>query len=224
MGSHTGAFYRELPILDAARRCGLVLNNRTLEWEEVEASCPFCGDHGPGKCCGYALVGLNAANGVTYMRCRQRVENKSCPGPGTLTRHELEKSVYNEMVKKMREFQTLRGGKAEGYNPKLTAARAKLAKIESEIEKLIDTLTGANPLLLQYANSRIEELDAERQKQLKLVADLTANSVSTSQLDSISGYLKNWDEVSFDDKRRVVDTLISRIEATSTERIIHWKI
>lgn len=49
MGSHTGAFYRELPILDAARRCGLVLNNRTLEWEEVEASCPFCGDHGPGK-------------------------------------------------------------------------------------------------------------------------------------------------------------------------------
>ena len=27
----------------------LVLNDRTLEWEEVEASCPFCGDHGPGK-------------------------------------------------------------------------------------------------------------------------------------------------------------------------------
>ena len=132
--------------------------------------------------------------------------------------------MYDEMVKKMREFQTLRGGKAESYNPKLTAARAKLAKIESEIEKLIDTLTGANPLLLQYANNRIEELDAERQKQLKLVADLTANSVSTSQLDSISGYLKNWDEVSFDDKRRVLDTLISKIEATSTGRIIHWKI
>lgn len=169
-------------------------------------------------------MGLNAANGVTYMRCRQRVENKSCPGPGTLTRHELEKSVYDEMVKKMREFQTLRGGKVEGYNPKLTAARAKLAKIEGEIEKLIDTLTGANPLLLQYANSRIEELDTERQKQLKLVADLTANSVSSSQIESISGYLENWDEVSFDDKRRVVDTLISKIEATSTERVIHWKI
>ncbi len=167
---------------------------------------------------------LNAANGVTYMRCRQRVENKSCPGPGTLTRHELEKSVYDEMVKKMREFQTLRGSKAEGYNPKLTAARAKLVKIESEIEKLIDTLTGANPLLLQYANSRIEELDTERQKQLKLVADLTANSVSSSQIDSITGYLQNWDEVSFDDKQRVVDTLISKIEATSIERVIHWKI
>lgn len=41
-------------------------------------------------CCGYALAGLNAANGVTYMRSKQRMENKSCPGPGTLTRYGLE--------------------------------------------------------------------------------------------------------------------------------------
>ena len=27
----------------------LVLNDRTLAWEEMEASCPFCGDYGPGK-------------------------------------------------------------------------------------------------------------------------------------------------------------------------------
>lgn len=41
--------YQKLPILDAARRCGLVLDPRTLHWDEVEASCPFCGDHGVGK-------------------------------------------------------------------------------------------------------------------------------------------------------------------------------
>lgn len=35
--------------MDAARRCGLVLDSRTLRREEVEASCPFCCDHGPGK-------------------------------------------------------------------------------------------------------------------------------------------------------------------------------
>ena len=49
MGGHTGYPYREVPILDAARRCGLVLNERTLGRDEVEASCPFCGDRGPGK-------------------------------------------------------------------------------------------------------------------------------------------------------------------------------
>ena len=118
----------------------------------------------------------------------------------------------------------MKGGKEQSYNPKLTAARVALAKTESEIEKLLDTLSGANPLLLQYANNRIEELDAERQKQLKLVADLTANSVSASQIDSITGYLDDWESVSFDDKRKVVDILISQIDATSESVTIHWKI
>ncbi len=50
MGKHcTDRCYEEFPILNVARRCGLVLNDRTLEREEVEASCPFCGDNGPGK-------------------------------------------------------------------------------------------------------------------------------------------------------------------------------
>ena len=41
--------YKKIPIVDTARRCGLVLNPRTLTRGEVEASCPFCGDHGGGK-------------------------------------------------------------------------------------------------------------------------------------------------------------------------------
>ena len=41
--------FHRIPIVDAARRCGLVLNDRTLGQTEVEASCPFCGDHGVGK-------------------------------------------------------------------------------------------------------------------------------------------------------------------------------
>ena len=61
----------------------------------------------------------------------------------------------------------------------------------------------------------------ERQKQLKLVANLTSNSVSISEFYRISVYLIKLDEVSFDDKQRVVDTLISKIETTSTEHVIH---
>ena len=54
----------------------------------------------------------------------------------------MEAFVYGEMVKKMRKFHTLKGGKEQSYNPKLTAARVALAKTESEIEKLLDTLSG----------------------------------------------------------------------------------
>ncbi|MCC0629151.1 MULTISPECIES: recombinase family protein [unclassified Clostridioides] len=175
-------------------------------------------------CCGYALASLNAPNGVTYLRCKQRSENKGCQGAGTLTKQVLEQAVYAEMVKKMRAFQTLKGTKTESYNPKLTVARAALAKTEAEIEKLLDTLSGANPTLLQYANSRIEELDGQRQAQAKLVADLTTNSVSSSQVESISGYLRDWESVDFDDKRRVLDTLVLQVRAISEQVVIHWKL
>ena len=41
--------YEKIPIVDTARRCGLVLAPSPLRRQEVEASCPFCGDHGKGK-------------------------------------------------------------------------------------------------------------------------------------------------------------------------------
>ncbi|HWT77083.1 MAG TPA: zinc ribbon domain-containing protein [Mobilitalea sp.] len=52
-------------------------------------------------CCGYALTIIKGQNGVTYFRCKQRLENKSCEGAGTLTKHVLENFIYNEMVQKM---------------------------------------------------------------------------------------------------------------------------
>ena len=52
----------------------------------------------------------------------------------------------------------------------------------------------------------------------------TANSVSDTQIDCITNYLNDWESVSFDDKRKVVDILISHIDATSESVTIHWKI
>ena len=41
--------YKKVPIVDTARRCGLVIDSRTLQRSEVEASCPFCGDREIGR-------------------------------------------------------------------------------------------------------------------------------------------------------------------------------
>jgi hypothetical protein len=81
----------------------------------------------------------------------------------------------------MNDFQTLTGDNPEKANPKLTALNVSFVQIENEIEKLINTLTGANATLLSYANSKIEELDAERQRIVKDIADMTAEAVSPEQ-------------------------------------------
>ena len=43
--------------------------------------------------------------------------------------------------------------KEEKVNPKLTAYQVELAQVEAEIEKLLDTLTGANATLLALLSS-----------------------------------------------------------------------
>ena len=47
---------------------------------------------------------------------------------------------------------------------------------------------------------------------------------SVEPFSTVSRYLDDWESVSFDDKRKVVDILISQIDATSESVTIHWKI
>ena len=96
--------------------------------------------------------------------------------------------------------------------------------METDIEKLIDTLTGASRTLIGYANSKIEELDAKKQSLLKAIADMSAETVTPAKLEQISSYLNDWDNIDFDDKRLVVDGLITQIRATSESVQIEWKI
>jgi organic radical activating enzyme len=182
---------------------------------------------GKVKCgrCGAGLMCMGSSStGIYYFYCRRRNDNRNCEGCGKLRVREMEASIYNEMRRKMAEFQTLTGGNPEKANPKLTKLNVSLAQVEAEIEKLINTLTGANATLISYANSKIEELDAERQSLMKQIADLTAEAVSPEQMNRISDYLEHWEDVSVEDRRRVVDGLITSIRATSENVQIEWKI
>ena len=59
---------------------------------------------------------------------------------------------------------------------------------------------------------------------MKQIAELTVETISQGQVNQISGYLDTWDDVSFDDKRRVVDLMITTVAATSDSLNITWKI
>ena len=98
------------------------------------------------------------------------------------------------------------------------------AQVETEIEKPLDTLTGANATLLAYANKKIEDLDNRRKTLSKAIADLSVETLSSQQIELLSGYLDDWENISFEDKRKAADGLISSISATSDYVKIEWKI
>lgn len=177
--------------------------------------------------CGRCQKALKAehSNGYWYFRCSKRSDNKSCPGAGRLHIAEVEAVIYQAMTKKLQPFQTIKGqNHGIQSNPKQTALQVELAQVQSEIEALIDSLTGAHSVLLSYVNSKIEGLDNRKQEIIKQLAELDAKTISSDQVKEISGYLDTWDEVSFDDKRKVIDLMISKIYATSEKIDIVWKI
>ena len=79
------------------------------------------------------------------------------------------------MVKKLVQFQTLTG-KREKTNFKLPALNVELACVEDE--KMMDTLTGVSVVLISYANTKIEELEAQRQTMSKVIAPVSGNDVA----------------------------------------------
>lgn len=54
--------------------------------------------------------------------------------------------------------------------------------------------------------------------------DLSVETLSSQQIELLSGYLDDWENISFEDKRKAADGLISSISATSDYVKIEWKI
>mgnify|MGYP006922491711 CR=1 FL=1 len=56
--------------------------------------------------------------------------------------------------------------------------------MDSEIEKLVDSLTGANNVLLSYVNVKIAELDGRKQELLAKIAELTVEAIFSISLST----------------------------------------
>ena len=135
----------------------------------------------------------------------------------------LEEFIFNAMWARFKNFQ-VRHDREEKVNPKLTAHQIELAQVEAEIEKLLDTLTGANATLLAYANKKIEELDTRHQTISKVIAELSVETMSPQKEQELSYFLDHWDSIDFEDKRKAADGLIISISATSDHVQVEWKI
>ena len=200
-----------------------LMNNTTFQSGRKARNTWMAGKVKCGRC-GYALMSVGNSTGTQYLRCSKRADNKSCEGCGKLKTHDFESFIFGEMAKKMSQFESLIGGNEDRVDPRITALQIELAKVDEEIEKLLDTLSGANPILLSYANSKIETLDTKRQNLVKEIADLSAEVMSPRQIRELSNHIHNWENISFEDRRKVVDGLITQIRATSEYVQIEWKI
>ena len=180
------------------------------------------------KCgkCGYALTIKKAKTRIgRYFICSSRMQTHRCEGVGGIDATAFENLILAEMTDHLTQFETLKAPQEQAENPRIYEISVKLEQITAEIEKLMDKVADADELMMEYINRRIHELDAQAndlRQELKELSPL--ENQNRCDLTELRGYMSHWEELSFDDKRAVVDQLIARISATEDTCEIEWKI
>ncbi len=160
-----------------------------------------------------------------YMRCTKRLDNKACPGCGKIYTHELEEMVASAMNAYLERYQARRMQSRDPYqNPEIAVLNSRLKRVETDIEKLLDALTGANAVLFSYVNARIIRLDEEKKETERSIAKLNEDSICPSRLDEIAAAFTHWEPVAFEEKRKILNEMVEVIHATSEAVDIKWKL
>lgn len=179
---------------------------------------------GKVKCqkCGYAYtVTKSKTKAGRYFQCSGARYSIKCKGAGhTIYADVFEEYIYQEIKTKLAEFQFL-ADESEVTNVTDNSCKMRIAEIEQEIETLLSKVLDANAILLNYINQRIETLDCEKRAlQEKMIAESVQQT--STKLGRIENYLDKWQELTIDDKQRVADIVIDKINIGEDVIEIQW--
>ncbi|BCN29594.1 recombinase family protein [Anaeromicropila herbilytica] len=180
---------------------------------------------GKVKCgkCGYALtIKKSNTKWERYFVCSGKATLKNCNGTGkTVYAKLLEEYMLEAIKQKLTEFNVLTEQDRGELNPKINEDKIKLTNVENEINSLLEKVIGANDTLMGYINERIEKLDEERKRLQEEILSFSFNSEDNS-VQAISNHIEKWEELTFEDKRIVVDSLIKIIYIEDDNIDITW--
>lgn len=182
---------------------------------------------GKVKCahCGYALSAkvyhCKTKSDNRYYLCNNKYNTGGC-NFGSLDADLVDEIVFEEMRKKLAEFNTLTKQKQESCDLQTIKLKTQIEVIDQEIGSLLDKIPLANGTVMEYINNRITVLDTEKKELYAEIVRLTEGK--EYRLKKITGYLDNWEEISMGDKLTVVDSLIESIYASQEKIKINWKI
>jgi len=200
------------------------LNNKSVA-KPVKAKATWLA--GKIKCaeCGYALAAkiyhCKTKSDNRYYLCNNKYNSGGCSF-GSLDADVVDEIVFDEMQKKLSEFKTLSKQKKEGLNLQVVKLKTQIEKIDKEISALLDKIISANETVMQYINSRISELDAEKKELYAQIVQF--DNDRDDNIGEISGYMEHWEELTMSEKITVVDCLIESIHASKERLEIKWKI
>lgn len=210
--------------LKARQKC---LNNKQAARPLKASNTWLAGKIKCGKC-GYALTIRKCklkTRTIRYFMCSRRMQSRRCEGVGGIEADAFENLVLSEMAERLKPFETLPAPHMPREDPEIYEIHVKIERITAEIEKMLDKLPDADGVLTDYINKRVTELDAQANAyRRQLSGPSPPENRANCGAPELRDYMRHWDELSYDDKRAVVDQLIAVISATENRCEITWKV
>lgn len=169
------------------------------------------------KCgkCGYSLA-IRKYKDQLYLNCSGRTNLHICDVRSyTIPLNEIEAEVQKELEAVINEC-TLEKEQCIP-TPSENKQKIELEKINQKIDKLIVSLSEASEITMKYINSEIEKLDKKRNELLKNIDSPKADAPNKFK-DVI------FNQLSFDEKKLVVNQFIEKILVFDDEIEIVWKV
>lgn len=123
---------------------------------------------------------------------------------------------------RLHEFSSLKSGNAQKTNPKLNELKVQLANCEERIDDLVKKIPKASDRTMKYINECLEQLDQEKCQLNEEILKLSDTPIS-DDFNVITKHAEQWETISFNDKQKVIDTLIDVIKIANGQITIDWK-
>ena len=136
----------------------------------------------------------------------------------------VEANVLQRMKEHVNQYDVASQPTGRQQNPIVHELNIKLEQITAEINSLMDKVSSANSVLMEYINKRVSELDAQSKTYRQQLIELSA-TMSTPRHDMIelAERLDRWEDLDYDDRRVVVDELIQKVAVTDQTVDIQWR-
>lgn len=177
------------------------------------------------KCgyCDYAMT-VTKYKDYKYFTCRGRTNYKVCDVKhDTHYVDEVEKYVKKELFKKVDTMSVTKYNDKQEDSFELNHYKLQLMEIEKQIDNLMNQLAQANDIAMKYINKKISELDSKKNDILIEIRKHTIQNVTDEKLFNIKQDIKDWNNLSLEEKKSTARTIIDKIYIKNDEIKIEWK-
>lgn len=187
--------------------------------------------------CGRAMSPSGSSRGARYFTCsgKRNYAAGSCTSK-SIKVQALEKIVADDILKYATNpkvidmFHAMQSGSklSAEQNHEVNLIQQEIAKLDIEIENLLDACSAGNATAIEYLNKRIEKLDTKKQELLNKITDIKKNTenvlslFSGIKIEDVPDIMANG---AIPEKKNVCQFLLSYILFTDADNVkIYYKM